>query len=159
MGSFRVRRATPDDLAALGTLGALLMRVHHAFDRQRFMDPGDRPEAGYMRFLAGQLAEEEAAVFVAERDAAVLGYVYAAIEPPSWKELRARAGYIHDIVVGADDRRSGVATALMTAAIDWLRERRVPRVLLGTAVQNEGAQALFARLGFRKTMIEMTREL
>jgi ribosomal protein S18 acetylase RimI-like enzyme len=33
-----------------------------------------------------------------------------------------------------------------------------PRVLLHTAVQNEAAQALFEKLGFRSTMIEMTRE-
>jgi ribosomal protein S18 acetylase RimI-like enzyme len=33
-----------------------------------------------------------------------------------------------------------------------------PRVLLHTAVQNEQAQALFSKLGFRSTMLEMTRE-
>jgi RimJ/RimL family protein N-acetyltransferase len=32
-------------------------------------------------------------------------------------------------------------------------------VVLSTAVQNEPAQRLFANLGFRRTMIEMTREL
>jgi RimJ/RimL family protein N-acetyltransferase len=31
--------------------------------------------------------------------------------------------------------------------------------MLWTADQNEAAQQLFARLGFRKTMIEMTREI
>lgn len=159
MSSIRVRRASPDDLEALGRLGALLMRVHFAFDGQRFMDPGDHPEAGYQRFLHGLLAAEDAAIFVADRDGAVLGYVYAGIEPQSWKELRERAGYIHDIVVDAEGRRSGAATALMEAAIEWLRGRGVPRVLLSTSVHNDGAQALFARLGFRKTMIEMTREL
>jgi ribosomal protein S18 acetylase RimI-like enzyme len=33
-----------------------------------------------------------------------------------------------------------------------------PRVLLHTASQNREGQALFAKLGFRSTMIEMTRE-
>jgi ribosomal protein S18 acetylase RimI-like enzyme len=155
----RIRRASPDDLEALGQLGALLMRVHHGFDRQRFMDPGAHPESGYQRFLSGLLADEDAAVFVADRDGAVLGYVYAGVEPQSWKELRERAGYIHDIVVDAKGRRSGAASALIEAAVDWLSGRGVPRVLLWTSVHNEAAQALFARRGFRKTMIEMTREL
>lgn len=31
-------------------------------------------------------------VLVAERDAAILGYAYAGIEPLSWKELRDEAG-------------------------------------------------------------------
>lgn len=159
MHGFRVRRAAPGDLDALGTLGALLMRLHHGFDRQRFMDPGDRPESGYERFLHGQLDVDDAAIFVAERDGEVLGYVLAGVEPQSWKELRERAGYIHDIIVAGDGRRSGIATALMDAAIEWLRGCGVPRVVLWTAVRNEGAQALFVRLGFRRTMIEMTREV
>jgi RimJ/RimL family protein N-acetyltransferase len=32
-------------------------------------------------------------------------------------------------------------------------------VVLATAEQNEAAQRLFAGMGFRRTMIEMTREL
>jgi RimJ/RimL family protein N-acetyltransferase len=35
----------------------------------------------------------------------------------------------------------------------------MPRVILGTAEKNERAQRLFTKLGFRRTMIEMTREL
>jgi RimJ/RimL family protein N-acetyltransferase len=52
-----------------------------------------------------------------------------------------------------------VATALMDAAMAWLKKQGAPRVVLATAEQNEGAQRLFARLGFRRTMVEMTREL
>ena len=35
----------------------------------------------------------------------------------------------------------------------------MPRVVLGTAAQNERARRLFERRGFRPTMIEMTLEL
>ena len=123
------------------------------------MAPGSSPEEGYAWFLGTQLRSDEVAVFVSERDGAVMGYVYAGIEPQSWKELRERAGFIHDVVVAEGDRRAGVAAALVEAAVDWLRTRGVPRVMLWTATQNEAAQQLFARLGFRPTMIEMTREL
>jgi RimJ/RimL family protein N-acetyltransferase len=41
----------------------------------------------------------------------------------------------------------------------WLQQRGAPRVLLWTAEPNAVAQRLFARLGFRRTMIEMTRDL
>jgi GNAT superfamily N-acetyltransferase len=85
--------------------------------------------------------------------------VYAGVEPLSWKELRDRAGFVHDIVVLQDERRGGVAAALLSAAIDWLATRNVPRVMLWTAHENAGAQALFDRFGFRPTMVEMTREL
>jgi ribosomal protein S18 acetylase RimI-like enzyme len=154
-----IRRATGADLEAIGRLGALLMRVHYEFDRERFMRPQRGVEQGYASFLGSQLDDPDAVVFVAERQGAVVGYIYAAVEPPSWKELRDRAGYIHDVMVAEGSRKAGVAEALMTGAIEWLRTRNVPRVVLGTASQNEPAQRLFRRLGFRPTMIEMTKEL
>jgi ribosomal protein S18 acetylase RimI-like enzyme len=153
-----IRRATEHDLPALGKLGALLLRTHYAFDERRFMAPGDDPENGYAWFLGTQLEESDVAVFVAEQRGVVLGYLYAAIEPQSWKELREEAGVIHDVVVDARARRMGVATRLIEAAVEWLASRGMPRVVLSTAEQNRGAQRLFERMGFRRTMVEMTRE-
>lgn len=154
-----IRRATAADLPALGTLGASLLRTHYAFDPERFMAPRGDPEAGYAWFLGTQLKEDDVAVFVAERSGEVSGYVYAGMEPQSWKELREAAGFIHDVVVAADARRTGVASALVEAACEWLRSIGAPRVVLWTAEKNDPAQQLFTRLGFRRTMIEMTREL
>jgi ribosomal protein S18 acetylase RimI-like enzyme len=154
-----IRRARRADIPALGPLGALLLRTHYEFDQQRFMAPGPNPESGYGWFLGTQMRDEDAAVFVAERDRRIVGYVYAGLEPQSWKELREAAGFIHDVVVDEEGRGGGVGTALIEAAMEWLRSRGAPRVVLWTAERNESAQRLFARLGFRRTMIEMTREL
>jgi GNAT superfamily N-acetyltransferase len=63
------------------------------------------------------------------------------------------------VVVEDSSRRLGIATSLVEAATDWLRAHGAPRVMLWTAEQNPAAQNLFNRLGFRRTMIEMTREL
>jgi ribosomal protein S18 acetylase RimI-like enzyme len=154
-----IRRAGESDLPTLGRLGALLMQTHYAFDSQRFMAPGANADEGYAWFLGTQLAEEDVVIFVAERAGSIVGYVYAALEPQSWKELREAAGFIHDVAVEESNRRTGVAAALVEAAIEWLRARGAPRVVLCTAEQNAVAARLFARLGFRRTMIEMTREL
>lgn len=48
---------------------------------------------------------------------------------------------------------------LLDAALEFLRSRGVPRVVLATAERNEAEQRLFAGTGFRRTLIEMTREL
>jgi GNAT superfamily N-acetyltransferase len=154
---FRIRRAVPADRPALGRLGAHLMRVHYAFDPQRFLAPGRNPEAGYAAFLGEQLEASDAAVFVADRGGAVVGYVYAGIEPLSWKELRDTSGFVHDVVVDESARRGGVAAGLMEAAVAWVKSQGVKNVVLWTAAPNEGAQRLFASLGFRPTMVEMTR--
>jgi ribosomal protein S18 acetylase RimI-like enzyme len=154
-----IRPATRSDLPALGRLGALLLATHYEFDRQRFMAPGERSDEGYGWFLGTQLREDDVMVLVAEQHGRVVGYVYAGLEPQSWKELREACGFIHDVVVDEGGRRIGVATALVEAATEWLRAHGAPRVMLWTAEQNEGAQRLFERLGFRRTMVEMTREL
>ena len=36
----------------------------------------------------------------------MVGYVYAGLEPLSWKELRDAAGFIHDVVVEESDRQT-----------------------------------------------------
>jgi len=159
MDEIVIRLANDADLPALGRLGALLMQTHYRFDQKRFMAPHPDSAEGYAWFLQSQLKEEDVVVFVAERSGAIVGYVYAGIEPTSWKELRDPAGFIHDVVVEDSSRRLGIASSLIEAAIEWLRTHGAPRVMLWTAEQNPAAQNLFTRLGFRRTMIEMTREL
>lgn len=157
--SAAIRRAEPRDLATLGVLGAHLMRTHYQFNPRRFLPPGDDPEGGYAWFLGTQLEEPDVAIFVADDDADVVGYVSVGLEPLSWKELRGAAGFIHDIVVLEPRQSQGIARQLLTAALDWLRQRGAPRAMLWTAVQNDPAHRLFERAGFTRTMIEMTLEL
>jgi predicted N-acetyltransferase YhbS len=112
-----IRTAEPRDARTLGELGAALMRIHYAFDPQRFLAAGDHAERGYASFLRSQLDDDEAIVLVAERDGRIVGYVYAGLEPMSWKELRGPAGFIHDVVVEEASRGSGAGRALMEAAM------------------------------------------
>jgi ribosomal protein S18 acetylase RimI-like enzyme len=152
-----IRPAGPSDEQVLGRLGGALMRQHHAFDARRFIQV-DEPEDGYGRFLVGQLRDDDCVVLVAEQKGAVIGYVYAGLEPMSWKELRAACGFVHDVCVDEGARRSGAGEKLVREAIRWLEAKGSPRVMLWSAAQNEGAQRLFEKLGFRRTMVEMTRE-
>jgi GNAT superfamily N-acetyltransferase len=159
-----IRRAEAGDLQALGRLGASMIRLHHAFDEHRFIGPGADPEDVYRRFLDAYVTASSALILVAERPgsdagAGIVGYVFAAIEPASFKELRDRAGYIHDLLIADDARGAGVGPRLLEAAVAWLREQGMPRVLLWTAAQNARARKLFEAHGFSATMVEMTREL
>ena len=154
-----IRRAERRDLEALGRLGAMLIKTHCDFDPQRFLAPGRGSSSGYASFLGNVLESSDGCIFVAEREGVIVGYVYAALEPMSWKELRGPAGFIHDVAVVGEARRAGAGTKLIEAAVEWLRERGAPRVILWTAAHNEPAQALFTHFGFRETMREMTLEL
>jgi ribosomal protein S18 acetylase RimI-like enzyme len=159
MTSIEIRCATRADANAVGRFGAGLLRAHYDFDCNRFMKPQDDCDSGYASFLSTQLDDPDALVLVAEDRGEVVGYLYAAVEPRNWKELRERAGFVHDIFVDAGRRASGIGNALLDAAFAWMRERRIPRVILGTAWSNELARRLFERRGFRPTKIVMSKEL
>jgi ribosomal protein S18 acetylase RimI-like enzyme len=154
-----VRPAAPADLPALGRLGALLVREHHAFDPARFIPAPPRTEELYADFLADQLRQPDVVVLVADRAGEVLGYTYARVEGADYMALRGPAGVLHDIVVDPAARGRGVGRLVLDATLAALRARGAPRVVLMTAAPNAPAQRLFERAGFRRTMIEMTREL
>ena len=153
-----VRPATPADAPALGRLGALLVRTHYEFDSQRFIAPTPWTERGYASFLAGQIGAPNTVLLVAEREGEVAGYTYAVLEETDFMMLRGPAGVLHDIVVDPAYRRQGVGRTLLDATLVELAALGAPRVVLSTAERNDAAQRLFADVGFRRTMVEMTRE-
>jgi ribosomal protein S18 acetylase RimI-like enzyme len=153
-----IRAATASDQELLGRLGGALMRQHHAADSKRFIQV-EHPEAGYGRFLVSQLMNPNSLVMVAEHSGAVVGYVYADVESTNWMELRGPCGVVHDVYVHEAARRLGAGRELMRAAIEWIRSKGRSQVVLLTKTRNEHAKHLFAALGFRPTMIEMTLDL
>jgi ribosomal protein S18 acetylase RimI-like enzyme len=154
-----IRRATRADLPHIGRLGALLVAQHHDFDSRRFLPATDRTKEGYARFLGSQLDEPDAAVLVAADNGEVIGYAYVAIESYDYMTLRGPAGLLHDIIVDPERRRNGVGRALLEAVLGYVRSRGLEQIVLSTAERNDAAQRLFAKVGFRRTMVEMTREL
>lgn len=154
-----IRRAAPSDLQIIGRLGALLVRLHHDFDPQRFLAATPETERGYAAFLGRQLDEASVVILVAERNGEVVGYTFAAVEGYDYMSLRGPAGVLNDIVVDPAHRGQGIGRMLVDATLAALKAGGAPRVVLSTAERNEPAQRLFARAGFRRTMIEMTREL
>lgn len=155
----RVRPATHDELNPMGRLGRLLVRTHHELDPQRFIAAAPGTEHGYAAFLGEQLENPNAVVLVVERNGEVIGYSYSGIEPADYMALRGPAGVLHDLVVDPEYRGGGVGRILLDATLSALRGRGVPRVVLSTAEKNDVAKRLFRVVGFRPTMLEMTREL
>jgi GNAT superfamily N-acetyltransferase len=152
-----VRPATKQDGPALGRMGAALARLHHRFDRKRFMLPAD-VEAGYRWWLLRELKNPQAVVLVAQVEGRPVGYAYGRAEPRDWNALREACGAFHDLWVDKPQRALGVGALLSESMMTRLTLLGCPRVVLTTASQNRPAQSLFTRLGWRPTMIEFTRE-
>ncbi len=141
----------------MARLAGKLVRMHHGLDERRFFLPQD-VEKGYAWWFGQEIDRQEVALLVAERGGAVIGYAYGRLEERDWNQLLDACGALHDIWVEEPERRQGVAGALVEAVVAALVAKGAPRVVLHTAAGNAAAQALFGRLGFRPTMVEMTRE-
>lgn len=81
--------------------------------------------------------------FVAEEDGVVAGFALA-------RRKEGTHGVLTDLYVRPDARLRGVATALMNAAADALREAGATHVTLSVDVRNSGARAVYASWGFRE---------
>jgi ribosomal protein S18 acetylase RimI-like enzyme len=158
-----IRPAGTSDLPAMAEMAADLVRFHHAMDPRRFF-LASGIEKGYRDWFGRELASEHALLFVGERAAGaggaleIDGYAYGRIEPRDWNMLLDRHAALHDVFVHERARKTGLGEQLIRAFVGAAAARGAPRVVLHTATSNTSAQALFAKLGFRPTMIEMTRE-
>jgi ribosomal protein S18 acetylase RimI-like enzyme len=170
--AYAVRVAKPADIPGVARLAAELVRYHHALDPSRFLLVEPIVQ-GYTRFLGSEMKNPNVVILAAvratpatgggaaeERTATedIVGYAYGRLEPRDWNMLLEAHGALHDVLVAKEARTEGLGEALVKEMCDRLEALGAPRVVLHTAVQNEGAQALFEKVGFRRTMIEMTRD-
>lgn len=156
-----IRQARPADLRALARLGAALVRQHHAMDPRRFFleEPLER---GYAWWLGKELQNPRAVILSAVRRARgsrLVGYAYGRLDPRDWSVLRDRCGTGVDLFVDPGWRGRGVGRRLVEALGQRLAALGAPRLIVQVAWPNRTARGLFAAMGFRPTMVEMTREL
>lgn len=152
-----IRPARPEDVPAAARLAAGLVRQHHAFDPERFF-LAEPVEEGYARFLSSQLARRGVVFLVAVDAGAVVGYLLGGLQERDWMLLLDDCGVIHDVFVDGSRRGSGAGTKLVEEGVARLKSLGAPRVVLSSAWGNATARRFFERLGFRPTMVEMTRE-
>jgi ribosomal protein S18 acetylase RimI-like enzyme len=118
-------------------------------------DAGDR----YTVYLRDRLRELDSAVFVAERDGAVVGLGIATIRRQRTLFAVQRYGYVSDLIVAPDARRSGIGRLLFERIGVWLRSHGIQVVRLHVAECNETGRAFWKSLGAAEFMTEMWLEL
>lgn len=158
-----IRPAKKEDLPRVAQLAADLIRFHHSLDSARFfLTP--RLEEGYEWFLGTEMERKESILLVAERTESdeslkeIIGYAWGRLEPRDWMELRDACGRLHEIFVVPSARKFGAGKRLLQETLQWLENRGAPRIILTSAWQNKDAHQFFESIGFRYTMVEMTRE-
>lgn len=157
-----VRRARPDDVAAISAFAGELYRLHHRLDPARFWDlGGESPErvAGRERFFASQLDDPDTRLLVVEQDGRVVGHAYLTFERHDYAQLLESAAWLHDLWVAPEARGGDAADALFAASRDEALAAGHVRMVFTVAATNARASAFFERHGARVTMREMTVDL
>jgi ribosomal-protein-alanine N-acetyltransferase len=120
--------------AALGDLRAIAAMERLYFGRHAF-------GAGMLLYLLLSAGE---GFRVAEAEGEVVGYVVVRRE----SVRRARAE-LPTFAVREDMRGRGIGSALLGQALEYLGQSGVRRVALQVSVQNQAAQRLYQRFGFK----------
>lgn len=149
-----VRRAGPEDAAAIAEFALRLFAQHREYDPERFADLGNL--AGAERYYGSRITADEGVVLVAENEREVVGFLYAEFEEINYAELLKSALWVHDLFVDPRARRTGAGKALIDEAANAGRRFGADKLVLTVAAKNEFARSFFKKRGFRETMVEMT---
>lgn len=145
----------PAGLIDLGQVG----RLHHRhLAWHATLDPDYTPPSpeSLAQWHAERLGDRLQALFVADLEGLVIGFVTARIEPASaavrWRwfqiETPQRPGSIGDLFVDEAYRRQGVGAALVATVRQWLRHAGATRIELTVLAQNPAGQAFWEAVGF-----------
>lgn len=142
----RIEPATLQDVAAI-----------HDIEEQSF------PAPWRAEFFRGEVHADGRFNLVAKKDGVLVGYLFSM---RIFEEM-----HINKIAVTPEERRRGIADALMAEAFEFARTHEVETIVLEVRQSNTGAQDFYRRLGFRRSYVRpryypdgeaavvMTREL
>jgi ribosomal protein S18 acetylase RimI-like enzyme len=151
--AFRVRRYDPADREAAVSLAT---RLETGVAPWR--DPAEvrRAVTGWIEASLAYAGAEDREVFVAHTGGDIAGLVTVAERRHFTGEIDA---YVGELVVSAGHERRGVGTLLMDAAEEWARRRGLRHLTLETGAANGPALAFYARCGYLKEDVRLTKTL
>lgn len=154
-----VRPATADDYDALCALFSEVDALHRDHLPQIFQKPpGPVREPEYYRAL---LADENAGLFVAEKNGRLIAFGHAAIRdtPPIPVFVPRRYAVVDGIGVKSEFRGGGIGSTLMHKIDEWAIAKGATAIELNVYEFNQEAIAFYQRLGFDTVSRKMGKSL
>ena len=121
-------------------------------------DLGYKCEEQFVKERLEKLDKTREAIFVAELDGAVAGYVHAEVYSLLYWEPMVN---ILGLAVSSDCRRKGAGKALMKQVEEWTRERKIKEIRLNSGGTRKEAHEFYRAMGFdnEKMQIRFIKEL
>src|SRR6476646_4637306 len=145
--STTIRPAVVGDEALLADLNRFVQDLHLAQRPDHFRPTGCEDLARWYRSL---LEKPTTRVWIAEEDGSPVGYLLALVHESSENPfVRARRWCeIDQLAVDPNWRRRGIGRALLLNAVSTAQAEGISRVEAASWSFNDGAHAVFGRLGF-----------
>jgi ribosomal protein S18 acetylase RimI-like enzyme len=138
MSAITVRQAVLPDIEALAPL----------FDGYRQFYGRESDVDAVREFLLARFNNDDSALFIALEGSFPIGF--SQLYPSFSSVSLARIFILNDLFVHECARRKGVASKLISAAIEFARTSGAVRVSLSTAITNESAQELYQSAGWKR---------
>ena len=138
MSAITIRQAVLSDIDALAFL----------FDNYRQFYGRSSDVGAAREFLTARFNHGESVVFIAHEDNTPVGFVQLY---PSFSSVSlARTFVLNDLFVREPWRRSGIASQLMAAAVEFAKSSDAVRLSLSAAITNGTAQAVYQSSGWKR---------
>jgi GNAT superfamily N-acetyltransferase len=114
----------------------------------------------YARRISERIQDPLTRVLIAEMDEEIVGFVLGVVVDlaPEMFEQEA-SGFLADIYVVEEYRRSGVGRALVTALMEWFESRGLRYFEWHVSARNAAGVAFWKAMGGREVMLRMRAEL
>lgn len=139
-----IRPAGESDLPTLRALAAGQHRQTRFYADPHF--PRERCDELYARWIERDVRDADGVVFVPDAGGTACGYLSCRPGPEG-------VGSIGLLGVSPEARGKGMASALITRALGWLRDRGAVRVTVVTQGNNITAQRAYQKAGFRTAAV------
>lgn len=150
MAADRIRPAAAGDLDALVGYEIEIARI--SFGDDAVTDP-----ALHRKRITGSLGKPDEVTLVADRDGAVIGWVWLSGRTNSL--TGDRYGNLRSLATSDVPGRGAVAELLLDAALSAARERGVSEVVGKVHMRNVNMRAVYAKLGFAAEHLSMRKAL
>ena len=155
--ALQVREARRQDVAAVSLLWQEMMAFHRERDSRFRFQPAAVKE--FEQHFISTLRSRDAAIFVAESEGEVVGYILG--EMHSRKPLYpiGKYGFISDVAVAYACRRQGIGRALVARLMEWFRRKGATAIELFVAEANPISEAFWTSMGFQGFLRLVRKEL
>ena len=155
--SIKIVEATEESIPEIVELWKELTDHHSNIDS--FFTRREDAHLNFKSFITELIKSKEAKVFLAIKNAEVLGYTIAKLKeyPPIY--LLKNHGTIYDIVVASKHRRKGIGNKLCQEALKWFKSLGLERVELSIAPNNTESNSFWKKQGFQDYMHKLFKKI